>query len=152
MIYFFIFFSLGPELETGQASQPLTPPCPPNLAWKDKEWMKVGFKRKCKVGTCIITYCAKWLLTKHLKEVHGLVIKKAKLGKPSTSKGSPQHHDHVKMNVCILGDAMAVQRQNDQKIVSHACAKAQHEWDKLVIIAKLCPPLLKPTSFKLVLK
>jgi len=63
------------------------------------------------------------LLTKHLKEVHGLVVEKAKPGRPSTSKRNPQHQDHVKMNARILGDAMAVQRQNDQKIISRARAK-----------------------------
>jgi hypothetical protein len=29
--YSFIFFGLGLELETNQAFQPLTPPCPPNM-------------------------------------------------------------------------------------------------------------------------
>jgi len=80
------------------------------MVWKDKEWMKVGSKWKCKVDTCIVTYCAKWLLTKHLKEVHGLVTKKAKLGNPSTFEGNPQHQDHAKMNARILGDAMVVQK------------------------------------------
>jgi hypothetical protein len=51
------------------------------MAWKDKNWMKVGSKWKCKVGICIVAYCAKWLLTKHLKEVHGLLAKKTKPGK-----------------------------------------------------------------------
>jgi hypothetical protein len=78
------------------------------MAQKDKEWMKVGSKWKCKVGTYTVTYFAKWLLTKHLKNVHGLMIKKAKLGRPSISKGSPQHQKHVKMKACILGDATAV--------------------------------------------
>jgi hypothetical protein len=55
------------------------------MVWKDKEWTKVGSKWKCKIHICIVTYYAKWLLTKHLKEVHGLVAEKAKLGKPSTS-------------------------------------------------------------------
>jgi hypothetical protein len=31
---------------------------------------------------------------------------------------------------------MAVQRQNDQMVVSRACAKTQCEWDELVIIAQ----------------
>jgi hypothetical protein len=44
------------------------------MAWKDKEWMKVGSKWKCKVGICIIAYFAKWLLSKHLEEVHGLMF------------------------------------------------------------------------------
>jgi hypothetical protein len=70
------FFGLGPKVESDQAPQPLALLCPPNLARKDKEWRKVGLKWKCKVGTCIITYCAKWLLTKHLKEVHDLVAEK----------------------------------------------------------------------------
>ncbi len=76
----------------------------------------------------------------------------AKPGKPSTSKGGPWHQDHAIMNVCILGDAMVVQRQNDQKVASQTCAKAQHEWDKLVIIAEQCPSLPKPPLVKLASK
>jgi hypothetical protein len=99
MIYFLIFFYLGPELETDQVSQPSAPPCPLDLARKEKEWTKVRSKWKCKVGTYIVAYCAKWLLTKHLKEVHGLVAEKAKPGRPSTSARGPRHQDHAKMNV-----------------------------------------------------
>jgi hypothetical protein len=140
---------LGPELETKQASQPIAPLCPPNLARKDKEWTKVGSKWKCKVGTCIVAYCAKWLLTKHLKEVHGLVGKKAKPERPSTSTRGPRHQDHAKMNVCMLGNAMAVQRRNDQKVASHARAKVERKWNHLVAITKQCPPLPKPALVKL---
>ncbi len=123
MIYFLIFFNLGLELETDQVFQPPAPPCPPNLARKDKEWTKVESKWKCKVGTCIIAYCAKWLLTKHLKEVHGLVVEKAKPENPSTSAKGPRHQNHAKMNARILGNAQAVQRQNDQKVASRAHPK-----------------------------
>ncbi len=84
--------------------------------------------------------------------MHGLVAKKAKLGRPSISKGGFRHQDHVKMNAHILGNAMVVQRQNDQKVASHAPAKAQCEWDKLVIIAEQCPPSPKPTLVKLASK
>jgi hypothetical protein len=59
------------------------------MAQKDKKWMKVGLKWKCKVGMYTIAYCAKWVLTKHLKEVHGLMVENAKLGRPSISEGSP---------------------------------------------------------------
>jgi len=97
---------------------------------------KVGSKWKCKVGTYIVTYCAKWLLTKHSKEVHGLVIEKVKHGKPSTFKRSPRHQNHAKMNAHILGNAMVVQKQNDQKVVNHVIVKAQQKWDKLVTIVK----------------
>jgi hypothetical protein len=79
------------------------------MVWKDKEWMKVGSKWKCKVGTYIVAYFIKWLLTNHLKEVHGLMAKNAKFGKPLTFERSPQHQDHAKMNVCMLRNAMAVQ-------------------------------------------
>jgi len=130
------FLGLGPELETEQAFQPLTLLCPPNLARKDKEWTKVGSKWKCKVGTCTVAYCAKWLLTKHLKEVHNLVAKKSKPGRPSTFARGLQHQDHAKMNACILGNAMAVQKQNDQKVASRACAKVEREWNHLVVVAK----------------
>ncbi len=51
--------------------------------------MQVGSKWKCKVGTCIIACSAKWLLTKHLKEVHGLMAENAKPGKPATFEGGP---------------------------------------------------------------
>jgi hypothetical protein len=75
MIFFYISWFRSrtwnqPNLST------IIPPCPPNMAQKDKEWIKVGSKWKCTIGICIVTYCAKWLLTKHLKEVHGLVAKK----------------------------------------------------------------------------
>jgi hypothetical protein len=56
------------------------------------------------------------------------------------------------MNARILGDAMAMQRQNDQKGVSHVHAKAQCEWDKLIIVAKQCPSLPKLTLVKLASK
>jgi len=102
------FFGLGPEHESDQAPQPLALLCPPNLVRKDKEWTKVGLKWKCKVGICTVAYCAKWLLTKHLKEVHGLVAEKAKPGRPSTSLRDPRHQDHAKMNARILGNAMVV--------------------------------------------
>jgi len=138
------FLGLGPELETEQAFQPLAFLCPPNLARKDKEWTKVGSKWKCKVGTCTIAYYAKWLLTKHSKEVHNLVAEKSKPGRPSTFAGNPRYQDHAKMNARILGNAMAVQRRNDQKVASRARAKAEREWNHLVALAKECPPLPKP--------
>jgi hypothetical protein len=135
MIYFLIFFYLGSKLETDQVSQPPAPPCPPNLAQKDKEWTKVRSKWKCKVGTCSVAYCVKWLLTKHLKEVHALVVEKVKLGRPLTSARSLQHQDHGKMNARILGNAQAVQRQNGQKVANCTRAKAD-EWVKLLTISK----------------
>jgi len=55
------------------------------------------------------------------------------------------------MNVHILGDAMAMWKQNDQKVLSYVRAKIQRKWDKLVIVAK-CPPLPKPTLVKLASK
>jgi hypothetical protein len=143
------FLDLGPELEIEQASQPLALLCPPNLVRKDKEWTKVGSKWKCKVDICTVAYCAKWLLTKHLKEVHGLVAEKSKPGRPSTSARGLRHQDHVKMNARILGNAMAVQRKNDQKVASHALAKAERKWNHLVALAKECPPLPKPPLVKL---
>jgi hypothetical protein len=53
------------------------------------------------------------------------------------------------MNDHILGNAMSVQRQNDQKVVSRACTKAQREWKNLVAVAKQCPTFPKPTLVKL---
>jgi hypothetical protein len=64
------------------------------------------------------------------------VAKKAKLGRHSTSTGGLQHQDHAKMNARILGNAMVVQRRNDQKVVSRVRAKAQHEWNQLVTVTK----------------
>jgi hypothetical protein len=80
------------------------------MARKDKEWMKVGSKQKCKVGNYIVTYFAKWLLTKHLKEVHGLVVEKAKPRRLSTFERSPRHQNHAKMNIHILGNVKEVQK------------------------------------------
>jgi hypothetical protein len=56
------------------------------------------------------------------------------------------------MNVRILGNAMVVQRRNDQKVASRARAKAQRKWKNLVAVAKQCPPFPKPTLVKLVSK
>jgi len=125
MIYFLIFFGLGPKLETNQVSQPLARPYPPNFAWKDKEWTKVGSKWKCKVGTYIVAYCDKWLLTKLLRRRMVWWQKNAKLGKPLTFAQGLRHQDHIKMNAHILGNAQAEQRRNDQKVVSCTRAKAK---------------------------
>jgi hypothetical protein len=53
------------------------------------------------------------------------------------------------MNAHILGNAMVVQRRNDQKVASRARAKAEREWNHLVAIAKHCPPLPKPALVRL---
>jgi hypothetical protein len=53
------------------------------------------------------------------------------------------------MNACILGNAMAVQRQNDKKVTSRVRAKTQREWDKLIIFVEQCPPFPKPALVKL---
>ncbi len=74
---------------------------------------------------------------------------KIKPRRPSTFVGGPQHQDHAKMNVHILRNAMAVQRWNDQKVVSHVHAKTQREWDKLVIVVQRYPPFPKLTLVKL---
>jgi len=57
-----------------------------------------------------------------------------------------------KWNARILEDAMAMQRQNDEKVVNYVFAKAQHKWDKMVIIAKQCLSLPKPILVKLTSK
>ncbi len=72
------------------------------------------------------------------------MAEKSKPGRPSTVAGGPRHQDHDKMNVRILGNAMVVQRGNDQKVASRARAKAEREWNHLVTLAKQCPPLPKP--------
>jgi len=83
--------------------------------------------------------------------VHGLMTKKAKPRRLSTSERGLRCQDHAKMNVPILGNPMAMQRWNDQEVVSYAQAKAQRKWDKLIIVAEQCPPLPKPTLVKLIL-
>jgi hypothetical protein len=75
-------------------------------------------------------------LTKHLKEVLGLMAKKVKSGRLSTFERSPQHQNYAKMNVRILRNVMAVRKWNDQKVTSYARAKTHREWAKLVIITK----------------
>ncbi len=84
----------------------------------DREWIKDGSKWKCKIGTYIVSYCTKWLLIKHLREVHGLMAKKARLKRLSTFQQSTPHQDHTKMNARILKDAMVMQSWNDQKVIN----------------------------------
>jgi len=76
------------------------------------------------------------LLTKHLKEVHGLLADKSKPRRPSTFERGHRHQDHAKINVHILGNAIAMEKWNDQKVVSSAYTKGQYEWDKLVTIVE----------------
>ncbi len=80
------------------------------------------------------------------------MAEKSKPGRPSTFAGGPRHQDHAKVNARILGNAMAVQRQNDQKVTSRAHAKAEREWNHLVVVAKQCPPLPKPALVRLALE
>jgi hypothetical protein len=53
------------------------------------------------------------------------------------------------MNARILGNVMAVQWRNDQKVASRAHAKAEREWNHLVALSKQCPPLPKPPLVRL---
>jgi hypothetical protein len=53
------------------------------------------------------------------------------------------------MNAQILGNSWAVQRHNDQKVANCIRVKAQQEWDKLVTLAKQCPPFPKLALVKL---
>jgi len=69
--------------------------------------------------------------------VHGLVAEKCKPVRPSTSAGGPRHQDHAKMNACILGNAMTMQRRNDHKVASRARAKAKRKWNHLVALARV---------------
>jgi hypothetical protein len=39
-----------------------------------------------------------------------------------------------------------------KKVVNCACAKAEHEWNHLVVVTKQCPPLPKPALVILVLE
>ncbi len=80
------------------------------------------------------------------------MAEKAKLGRPSTFAGGLRHQDHAKMNARILGNVMAVQRRNDQKVASRARAKAPREWNHVVAVAKHCPPFPKPSLVKLTLE
>ncbi len=80
------------------------------------------------------------------------MVEKVKPGRRSTAARGLRHQDHAKMNVCILGNAMVVQRRNDQKVASHIRAKAQRKWKNLVVVTKQCPPFPKPTLVKLTSK
>jgi hypothetical protein len=80
------------------------------------------------------------------------MVENVKPKKLSPSEISPQHQNHAKMNARILGNAMAVQRWNDQKVASHVRVEKQHEWDKLVIIVKQCASFFKLALVKLALE
>jgi hypothetical protein len=53
MTFLYIFLGLNPQLETNQTSQPSAPPCPPNMAQKDKKWMKVGRNGNVKLALAL---------------------------------------------------------------------------------------------------
>jgi di/tripeptidase len=52
------------------------------------------------------------------------------------------------MNIRILGDAIAVQRQNDEKVVNFVRAKAQREWDKCETMSTITKTNFGQISFK----
>ncbi len=56
------------------------------------------------------------------------------------------------MNVCILRNVMVMQSWNDQKVSSCIRAKAQCEWDELIIVAQQGPQLAKSIFVKLASK
>jgi hypothetical protein len=68
--------------------------------------------------------------------MHGLVVKKAKSKRPLIFEGGLWHQNHAEMNIRILGDAMAVQRRNDQKVATCVHDKVQCEWDELLIVTQ----------------
>ncbi len=107
-LFVFIIFDFCLEFEIDQVFQPLVTFCPLNVAWKDKWWMQIGSKWKCKVNTYIIAHFVKWLLTNNLRAMHSLMAKKVKSKKPSTSKGGAWHQNHAKMNIRILGNVMVM--------------------------------------------
>lgn len=76
-------------------------------------WVKVGTRFACKVGTCIQSYLAKWLLNKHLLKDHNLAIEGRKYVCPSTCEVDPRCQDHSILNGWILSDAHAIQRWNE---------------------------------------
>jgi len=80
MTYFVLKFGLGLKTWNRPRFSIVDTPFPLNMVWKDKKWTKFESKWKCKIGTYIVACCAKWLLTKHLKDVHGLVAKRPNLG------------------------------------------------------------------------
>ncbi len=47
---------------------------------------------------------------------------------------------------------MAMQGQNDENVINCICAKAECEWNKVIIVAEQCPPLPKPILVKLISK
>ncbi len=51
------------------------------------------------------------------------VGRKGQTWRPSTFAGGLRHQDYAKMNARILGNAMVVQRRNDQKVANRASAK-----------------------------
>ncbi len=125
-------YDLGSKTKINSIKPP-TPLCPLNMT---KNGFKMVWNGSVKLALTLFHICAKWLLTKHLRKVHGLMVEKVKPKRASTSQGGFRHQDHAKMNVCILGGAMAIHWHNDQKVTNHTHAKAQYEWDELVIIGQ----------------
>ncbi len=89
--------------------QPLKSPCRPNIVRKDKEWIKDKSKWQCKIDNCTIAYiCCQVIVMQTFEGGAWFSGRKGQIREASTSKGGPWYQNHVKMNVCILQDAVAM--------------------------------------------
>ncbi len=104
---------------------------PPNHVMEDADWVHERLRWKCKINGCIDAYAAKWLLWQHLDNKHELRMEVGKYGRPSTRVGGPRQQNHHAMNVQILNNPHARQKQNEKKAPDRVKKKAELEWDEL---------------------
>ncbi len=84
----------------------------------------------CKVDACTSFYAPKWLLYQHLEQSHSLRMQIRKSRHPSTHFGGPRQQNHGSMNVHILNNLHAKQKQNEKKALDQMKKKVELKWDE----------------------
>ncbi len=104
---------------------------PPNHVMEDADWVHKGSRWKCKINGCINAYAVKWLLRQHLDNKHELRMEVGKYGCPSIHVRGPRQQNHHVMNIRLLSNPHARQKQNGKKALDRMKKKANLEWDEL---------------------
>ncbi len=98
---------------------------------EDSEWAHKGSRWCCKVDACFNFYAAKWLLHQYLERTHSFRMQAKKIRASRYSSWGPRLQDHDSMNVHILSNLHARQKQDEKKAFDRMKKKTKLKWDEL---------------------
>jgi hypothetical protein len=125
---------------------------PLNHAMEDLDWVHKGSRWVCKINGCINSYTTKWLFCRHLDNKHELHLEVGKSSHPFICLGGLKQQDHSSMNVHILNNSHARQKQNKKKALDRMKKKVELEWDELQTQAQQMEQVKQPLLVRLTSK